>query len=148
MADLDDFTKRYERLRQMRTEANRRNKSVLFDALRSAGITSVTATFDGEGDSGQIDTIDAYAGNDPADFPEMSIPIELVGWGQTEPRLNELPLREAVEALCYDFLAEEHDGWENNDGAYGEFQFNVAKATIELEFNGRFVDVNTETHTF
>ena len=49
------FTERDERNR--RAEAVRPdNKTALFDALAAAGITLVTVTFDGSGDSGQIGT--------------------------------------------------------------------------------------------
>jgi hypothetical protein len=57
-------------------------------------------------------------------------------------------MAEAIEQLCYDFLEQEHGGWENNDGAFGEFTFNVAERTVELEFNGRFSDFTTSSHTF
>jgi hypothetical protein len=54
----------------------------------------------------------------------------------------------ALETICYDFLEQEHGGWENNDGAFGEFTFNVAERTVELEFHGRYMDISTSTHTF
>ncbi|OZA04478.1 MAG: hypothetical protein B7Y02_16365, partial [Rhodobacterales bacterium 17-64-5] len=38
------------------------NKDRLFDALTAAGISHVTVTFDGEGDSGQIESIAAWSG--------------------------------------------------------------------------------------
>ena len=30
-----------------------------------------------------------------------------------------------------------HDGWENSDGAYGDFTFDVAERTITLDYNER-----------
>jgi len=54
--------------------------------------------------------------------------------------------REEVETLCLDFLGDEHDGWENNDGAEGTFEFNVADRTIQLVFNSRWSEVTTPTH--
>ena len=39
------------------------NRDRLFDGLIAAGITYVTVTFDGEGDSGQIESIGAWAGD-------------------------------------------------------------------------------------
>ena len=38
------------------------NRDRLFEGLSAAGITHVTVTFDGEGDSGQIESIAAWAG--------------------------------------------------------------------------------------
>ena len=48
-------------LKQTDREAELRpaNQERLFDALSTAGITHVTVTFDGEGDSGQIESISA-----------------------------------------------------------------------------------------
>ncbi len=40
------------------------------------------------------------------------------------------------------------EGWENNDGAYGEFTLNVEQRTITLEFNGRYSDVHTSHHSY
>ena len=61
---------------------------------------------------------------------------------------SESTLEEAIENLCYDYLEETHGGWENNDGGFGEFRIDVAKRTVELEFNGRFTDTCTSNHTF
>ena len=46
------------------------NKTALFDALAAAGITSVLVHFDGSGDSGQIEDIDATAGEQSAEDSE------------------------------------------------------------------------------
>jgi hypothetical protein len=59
-----------------------------------------------------------------------------------------LQLREAVEQLCYDCLRDKHEGWEINDGSFGEFDFNVEKQTIALVFNARFTDTHTTTYEF
>lgn len=69
-------------------------------------------------------------------------------WNSNQLTTEERSLSHGIEILCYDFLEQEHGGWENNDGAYGEFTLNVADRTVELEFNGRYTDVHTTTHTF
>jgi hypothetical protein len=46
---------------------------------------------------------------------------------------------DVVEALAYDLLEEEHGGWENNDGAYGEFRFDVTDRTISLAYHERIM---------
>lgn len=48
----------------------------------------------------------------------------------------------------YDFLSDTYGGWENNDGAYGEFCFDAAARTIHLEFNERFTSSELYTHDF
>ena len=148
MNDPDAVTTDFERHRQVRAKVNERNKGAVFDALAGADITEVHVEFDGEGDSGQIESITAFRGEVRTDVPVMTVRVQSVVWGGTEPVTTEWPLIEAIETLCYDYLEDTHGGWENNDGAFGEFILDVANRTVELEFNGRFTDVFTSTHTF
>src|SRR5579872_1909471 len=114
------------------------NKEAFFTALADAHITRVSVTFDGEGDSGQIDNIAAYKGDELTPLPDQTVALRTARWGDDAIKVEEHPVAQAIETLCYDFLEQEHGGWENNDGAYGEFTFDVANRTVELEFNGRF----------
>jgi hypothetical protein len=145
---MSDFENSYARHRDLRANANALNKAVVFDALAAAGITSVVAEFDGGGDSGQIDDILAYAGDNRVDFPSTNIKLHSADWGQQELCAKEASHYDAVEDLCYGFLEQTHAGWENNDGAYGQFTFDVAGRKIELDFNGRFTDTWSDAHTF
>jgi hypothetical protein len=124
------------------------NKRVIFTALKEANITSIKADFDGEGDSGGLTNIIAYRDDAVLDFPAVQVTIHDVRWGAKKSTEVTLQLREAVEQLCYDCLEDKHAGWENNDGAFGEFDFNVEKQTIELVFNARFTDTHTTTYGF
>jgi hypothetical protein len=40
-------------------------------------------------------------------------------------------LHEAIDTLCYDYLEGSHGGWENNDGAFGEFHFDVDQRRVD-----------------
>lgn len=124
------------------------NKTALFDALAAAGITSVLVHFDGYGDSGQIEDIDATAGGQPKDLPGGEIEIAHVRWGDPEIEHTTLCIRDAIERLAYDFLEQSHGGWENNEGAYGEFTFDVAERTITLDYNERFESSEYSQHMF
>jgi hypothetical protein len=169
MTDFDTYTARYERHRQATAKANELNQAILFDALAAAGITAITIQFDGCGDSGQIESISAYMGEAPkalpapaaveppeaetpsvaaVPLPQTPVTLYHAKWDSDELGTDEITLQDAIEALCYDYLEQEHDGWMDNDGAFGEFEFDVALRTIHLEFNGRFTDVYTHTHTF
>ena len=69
------------------------------------------------------------------------------GCGELATRV--MTLREAVEVLCYDYLEQEYGrGWEDNDGAFGEFTFDVPERRIALDFNARFTDHTHHSHTF
>jgi hypothetical protein len=148
MSDTDKIMASYKNHQKARAEANAITKTALFDALAAAEITRVAVTFDGEGDSGQIGEITAYKNDDECPLPVAEVEIQQVSWDGGKLDSTKSPLRDAIEALCYDYLSQEHDGWENNDGAFGEFEFDVAERTIELECNVRFSDATLFSHSF
>jgi hypothetical protein len=124
------------------------NKDRLFDGLMAAGITHVTVTFDGAGDSGQIECISAWSGDKAVDLPATEISYAAITWDAPEVEMRSLSLEDVVEQLAYDFLSDTHGGWENNDGAYGEFCFDAGARCIHLEFNERFTSSELFTHDF
>lgn len=124
--------------RTARIEALRpSNKDRLFDGLAAAGITQVTVTFDGAGDSGQIESIGAWSGETAVEFPATEIEYAALTSDDPEVEIRQLSLEDFVEQLAYDFLSDTHGGWENNDGAWGEFCFDAAARCIHLELNER-----------
>lgn len=124
------------------------NKAAVFAALAGAGIVSVIVTFDGYGDSGQIESIDARSADADVPLPEETIAIVGIVWGRSEPEARTLSVREAIEHLVYDALSETHGGWENNEGAYGEFVFDVPALEIRLDYNERITSSEYYAHTF
>lgn len=124
------------------------NKTVLFDALAAAGIETVTVIFDGYGDSGQIERIDVEPGEGTILLPADRIEIARTTWESPEIERQTQTVREAIETLVYDFLRQAHDGWENSDGAYGEFTFDVAERTIKLDYNERYTSSEHVSHEF
>ena len=124
------------------------NKTALFDALAAAGITTVNVEFDGSGDSGQIENMEVMAGDQIAKLPTTQIEIASVSWGSSDIHRQSMPAGEAVEALVYDLLTETHAGWENNDGAYGNFTFDVGERTITLDYNERYTESDHSSHVF
>jgi hypothetical protein len=148
MTTEDNFIATYERHAAILRQAVEANKTVVFDALADANITSVSAEFDGEGDSGGIESVLACNGDTRIELPAGSVPFQQAQFSADAPVMVQQTLHEAIESLCYDCLGQHHGGWENDDGAYGTFTFIVAARTIELEFNGRFTDVATSTHAF
>jgi hypothetical protein len=104
--------------------------------------------FDGEGDSGGITEIKAYAGDEAKPLPDGKLTMQETSWGADTSKEVDLPVRDAIERFCYDALEIHHWGWENNDGAYGDFDFLVSENKIELTFNGRYSDTYTESQEF
>jgi hypothetical protein len=124
------------------------NKAALFEALASAGVTTVLVGFDGYGDSGQIESIEARNGENPVDLPDAKVEIAKACWGSSEIVRSAISLRDAIEQLAYDFLEETHVGWEINEGAYGEFTLDVARRAIILDYNERISDAVHSQHVF
>jgi len=124
------------------------NKTALFDALAAAGIEIVTVVFDGYGDSGQIENIEAKAGDEIIALPPSQIEIAAPVWGSSEIEHQTQPACEAIETLVYAFLSQTHGGWENNDGAYGDFTFDVAERTITLDYNERHMESDHSQNIF
>jgi len=88
--------------------------------LRQLGVEVATARYDGSGDEGWV---------------------EAPGFG-----LIEVPpdLRTTVEDLFYELLEENYGGWENNEGAFGEFVWDVKSDRIDVVHNSRFEAWNSE----
>jgi hypothetical protein len=124
------------------------NKERLLDGLAAAGVTHVTVSFDGYGDSGQIESISAWSGETAVELPKTQIAYAALTWDDPEVEMRNLSLEDVVEQLAYDFLSDTHGGWENNDGAYGEFCFDASARCIHLEFNERFISSELYAHDF
>jgi len=125
------------------------NKASLFNALAAAGIATVIVGFDGYGDSGQIETIDAYGpDNTEAQLPDTTLAMAEVTFDGPRVVIEPRSPRDVIECMAYALLEQTHDGWENNDGAYGEFTFDVATRSIALDYNERYTATNGHQHEF
>jgi hypothetical protein len=144
----DAVTTSYENHIKALATAAELNKAAVFDTLSGTAITCVEVEFDGEGDSGGITGVHAYSDRTPVALPALSVRIRAATWGAETPADTEEMLPAAIETLCYGYLEQEHGGWENNDGGYGMFRFDVAARAIELEINERFTDVHVSMHEF
>jgi hypothetical protein len=129
-------------------ELQPRNKAALFDALSAAGATLVVVSFDGCGDSGQIENIEVKSGDAIIAMPSGEVEIARAEWGKSEPQRSTVSTTEALEQLVYDFLAQTHSGWEDNEGAFGEFTFDIAARTITLDYNERYIESANDQHVF
>jgi hypothetical protein len=87
------------------------NKTVLFDALSVAGITTVLVYFEGHGDSGQIEGIEAKIGDTPCELPDERIEILDQIWGSSDIERQTHTIHEAIENMAYACLRQTHEGW-------------------------------------
>jgi hypothetical protein len=114
-------------------------KTSLFDCLEDAGLILITVDFDGSGDSGQIEGIFAFDEYGEVAVPQNSLPCISLNPGARADTTDSQSVSDVVEALAYDLLEEEHGGWENETGAYGEFRFDVTDRTIILAYHERIM---------
>lgn len=158
MPKMDDIYQQIALERLTKEQAVKHNSKVLFDFLQESRINTINVTFDGCGDSGQINGVEYldHRGKD------MSVPTDkIVGskleaghhWNEKTKKIEELPAREGsveeiVEQICYDKLGSKHMGWEINEGSYGTFNFDILNRKISLEFNERVESVRTSEESF
>jgi hypothetical protein len=99
--------------------------------LQAAGVERVQILYDGCGDSGCIESIAYTDGQGSA--------VDLAGkLAMTEEQLKD---------LFYDLTQARHPGWENNDGAFGEFYWDLTdEGTLTHTHNDRFTEYHTTEH--
>ena len=116
---------------------------------RIIGIASVVIRFDGCGDSGQIEEMEAHDGQGVSlTIPATLIEILDLPWDGEIARAQVMPLDQSLEAYTYRLLGSSHPGWENNDGAFGEFSFDVVAGTIRLDHHERYTAIEDYSHEY
>ena len=148
MSDVTEMMVQYQAHAKTLARANETNKATIFAALTAASVTLVTVTLDGGGDSGQIQEVLAQAGDAIAQIPDTQIEMHRASWNIGKLDVSKTSLRDAIEEICFDYLSQQHGGWENNDGGKGDFTFHVEDERIELDFNQFFTDSTNYSHTF
>ena len=92
----DPWQQQERELARIASEVLLANKAALFDALAAAGITTVLVNFDGCGDGGQIEMIEARTADDDCALPAVEIEIASANWGSTTIDRQTRPVREAI----------------------------------------------------
>jgi hypothetical protein len=121
-----------EQHRQYLLECAKRRASALQTLpaqLAAFGVAVVTAGYSGCGDSGQFDDISYLTAANAA--VTAAVPGDV---------------REQVETLLYDTLEARHGGWENNDGAEGEFRWTLASNHFEQLHRNFYTECYTTEH--
>lgn len=145
--DNDGWMATYEAEKKLQAERSTALLRRIWGQLERAGITAVTVEFDGAGDDGQMGTITATGATGTIAINESTLDEDETT-RTTGNEINEGPrsLESAIEDACYAVLEHLHDGWENNDGAYGEFTLDVVSRALKLEYNSRYTEIATTTH--
>ncbi len=147
--DFTEVMSRYAAYEERVAELLPANKAALLNTLGEQGIAKVMVRFDGSGDSGQIEEVTALDEQGvERPIPETAVELQKIGYGDDAPQAVTEPLGEAIDSLAYTLLQSSHSGWENNEGAYGDFTFDVAAGLITLDYNERYETSELFTHEF
>lgn len=146
-APQNETTARIARHEEQFAQAFAQNKASLFDALAAAGISHVIVTFDGSGDEGQIENIEAKFGDAIVKLPKIFIPVTYVHWHDPNVVRTSDKLQGAIEKLVYDCFEQHCSGWDQGEGSYGDVTFDVAARTALLDFNARFIESENSQYT-
>ena len=116
------YAKRLDHVRQHLPEAARQ--------LKEIGVVRVEVYYDGCGDSGQIESLHYF----DADYKQIDVTGRVT------------LTHDALVDLFYDLIEVRHDGWENNDGAFGEFTWDLAADTLSHTHSERYTECETTEH--
>ena len=127
------------------------NKKLIFNILEQNKVKSITVSFDGGGDSGQVDNITIKPSSKKTLLIEPVVGFKCLRHveyknGERTPVYHddndpEMNIEFVLNAICYDLLERSHSGWEINDGSFGDFIFDVKTKSIKLMHNERYTDV-------
>jgi hypothetical protein len=158
MPKMDDIMAQIRADQIKKADQVKHNAKLLFDTLQESRVASIVVTFDGCGDSGQIDevTYEDHRGKELSE-PKLVVKGSFTGksheWDDEKKKFVEVgggegKVRDIVEQVCYDKLEASHGGWEINGGSYGTFHFDVLNRKVNLEFNERIEEVNSSEESF
>lgn len=109
--------------------------------LKMLGVAKVAISFNGAGDSGEIDN----TWLEDANTNVVEMPTDMVAWtkqvyGEQKPETKQVKLRDALEDIGYRVLDETGMDWYNNDGGQGYLYLNVDSGEVftvrvEMEIN-------------
>lgn len=158
--NMNDIMARYfaaeEKRRAMAPVIVKRAVDALREALAPDLISSILIRYDGYGDSGQVEEITLYRGEEAVseDDAVFDLKVEVPTYQRYTETMEEGtmsgPLREVLEYLAMDLIDLEHDGWENNEGGYGEItiDLNGGPNCVEHEHNQRIEAVNQSSWSY
>lgn len=127
------------------------NKPIIFKVMQEHGIPKILVTYCGGGDSGCVESVDVQRddGGSTPDLNAIRVTIisssskfvdgKWVGIDEEAP----MALNDALEQFAYDWLENNHPGWENNDGGDGELLFDLAKEKVFITHNSRYTEIDT-----
>ena len=161
MPKMDDIMAQIKADQIKKGDRVKYHSNLLFDTLAQTKVSSIEVSFEGCGDSGQIEAVD-YTDANGKGIDEAYLNKTIVKGSATtaymqydektkqlvDGKSKEGTIREIIEEICYDKLGASHGGWEINEGSYGTFHFDVSGRKVSLEYNERIEEVRTSEESF
>lgn len=139
-ATTDFASWRAERTARVDAELHHLKQAVI-PSLRTANIASVEIRFDGYGDSGAVDEIACRdASGQALACPDVAIDVASPDGPEDPGEIRQELLQSALESLTYLALERHHPGWEDNEGAAGTLEIEVATQTFMLDCKVRYIE--------
>lgn len=145
MSDEPNIDEILARMHRERDEAQKRSADrlkALCDPLARIGIQYIVWTYDGSGDSGDIEDQSIYDTNNNEVSEEAF--FNLVA----QLPENEQPLFIGEHKMRDDVYELLPSGYENNDGGFGEVHLDVENKKIRVEHNQRYTETNYSEEEF
>ncbi|API73562.1 DUF6878 family protein [Ralstonia pseudosolanacearum] len=123
-----------------------RNRTVLLEALRTAGAATAVIAYSGYGDSGNANDISLLGADGQEVNADLTVHVMredaryVDGQWQSAHAMVDLSLRDALDAFGDRAVSLHHPGFENNDGGDGEIAFDVAAGTVCMAHRDHYVE--------
>ena len=98
--------------------------------LKDRGVTKIIVSYEGSGDSGSIDGINYYKGEDSFSYSDLDISYDM---------------DDKLQNLCYPMLDDIED-WYNNDGGYGTITIDLDKLHYDIANHVRYTNYEKYEH--
>jgi hypothetical protein len=123
----------------------------VFRELDALGAKQATIVFDGSGDEGQIETIDALSESgsevdldQPCRLPQRTFGLGHVTWDSVARAYvyadgdRPMTVRELLDEWAYSILQEVRPGWEIDEGSSGQIAIHVSQGVANCELEARY----------
>jgi hypothetical protein len=129
------------------------NKPIIISTFKEFGIQAITVSYNGCGDSGQVDDYEViYENGKPIDIKSINKRVEYFEskfraengrfWTENEGTVG--TFEQFIDHIIYAFLEDKAPGWEINDGSYGDITIK-ADGTGQMIHTTRIEETNEYT---
>ncbi|MBO1360269.1 hypothetical protein J2D73_10770 [Acetobacter sacchari] len=118
------------------------NRETLFVALQARGVAKVSVTYCGSGDSGAVEDCTIEPGDAAL---TGTVSVLTAQWDQTEPRVDDKTLKDAVEEMAMQLVEIDHSAGESRKGGRKTVTFDVVARKITATEINAVTDAGGDT---